>query len=75
MKRRRALVAAVVAAAVVAGMLWADALTLQRANPSFHNEERNFSNLARHEAQVSTTTTTSPRATSTTSPRHATSAG
>lgn len=75
MKRRRALVAAAIAALVVAGMLWADAVTLQRANPSFHNEERNFSNLARHEAQPSTTTTTSPRPTSTTSPGHAAPSG
>jgi hypothetical protein len=72
--RRRALVAAVLAALVVAGMLWADAVTLQRANPSFHNEERSFANVLRHDA-ASTTTTSTPHPTSTTSARPAASAG
>ena len=68
MNRRRGLVAAAIAALVVVGMLWADAVTLQRANPSFHNEERNFSHLLHHDEQVaSTTTTTRPHPTTTTS--------
>jgi hypothetical protein len=63
--RRRGLIAAGVAALVVAGMLWADAVTLQRADPSFHNEERNLSNLILHSSPPhppasSTTTTTTP---------------
>ncbi len=66
MNRRRGLVAAGVAALVVAGMLWADAVTLQRADPSFHSQERNFANLILHDAQVATTTTTTTRPHSTT---------
>jgi hypothetical protein len=74
--RRRGLVAAGLAALVVAGMLWADAVTLQRANPSFHDEERSFSKLLHHDAHpAATTTTTSPHPTTTTSPQHAVPAG
>jgi hypothetical protein len=76
--RRRGLVAAGLAGLVVAGMLWADAVALQRANPSFHREERNFSNLLQHGARTSvTTTTTSPQrpSTSTTPTRSGAPAG
>ncbi len=70
MNRRRVLVAGF-AALVVAAMLSADAVTLQRADPSFHTEEHNFANLVHHDAQVAaTTTTTRPRPQPTTVPSH-----